>query len=82
MAVFFLSYDLRNGRDYQKMYEELATFKAVQVLESLWCFNSGISAGDLKTHFKKFIDSDDGIVVIEESDWATYNTNGTPKDLK
>lgn len=82
MAVFFLSYDLRKGRDYDKIYNELAKFNAVQVLESLWCFKSEKSAGDLRTHFKKFIDSDDGIVVIEESDWATYNTNGTPDDLK
>lgn len=39
MALFFLTYDLRKKRDYQKLYDELATFKAVRVLESVWCFN-------------------------------------------
>lgn len=82
MALFFLSYDLRNGRDYEKMYKELVTFKAVQVLESVWCFNSVSTPSALRDHFCGVVDSDDGIVVIQASYWATYNTKGTPKDLK
>jgi CRISPR associated protein Cas2 len=81
MALFFLSYDLRKGRDYQKMYDELAKYKAVRVLESLWCFNSASTAATLRDHFKGFIDSDDGLAIIEISDWATWNANGTPQDL-
>lgn len=83
MALYFLSYDLRKGKDYQKMYDELANFKAVRVLESLWCFNRiNTTAGNLRDHFQKFIDTDDGLVVIESVNWGTYNTLGTPKDLK
>lgn len=81
MALFFLSYDLRKGRDYQKMYDELAKYKAVRVLESLWCFNSASTASALRDHFKGFIDSDDGLAVIKASDWATFNAKGSPNNL-
>lgn len=82
MALYFLSYDLRKSRDYQKLYDELEKFKAVKILESHWCFNrSDISAKGLRDYFKKFIDGDDGLSVSEVKEWATSNTLGTPKDL-
>jgi hypothetical protein len=82
MATYFLSYDLRNSRNYQKLYDELERFKALQVLESMWCFNRiNTSAGKLRDHFKNFIDSDDGLLIVESSNWATFKANGTPNDL-
>lgn len=82
MALYFLTYDLRNQRDYQKLYDELNDFDAVKILESTWCFNRiNTSAEELRDHFKQFIDSDDGLVVSEISAWATHKTDGTPKDL-
>jgi len=83
MALYFLSYDLRKQRDYQKLYDELNSFKAISVLESLWCFNRiNTSAKDLSTYFRTFVDSDDGLIVMECTNWASYNTNSTPNDLK
>ena len=82
MALYFLSYDLRGERDYQKLYNELKTFKAKQVLESTWCFNrANTTTSKLRDYFKKYIDKDDGLLVDESVDWATFNANGTPKDL-
>lgn len=82
MALYFITYDLRNNRDYQKLYDELNSFKAVQVLESTWCFKRvNTSAKNLREYFKKFIDRDDGLLVSESKDWATFNTNGSPNDL-
>ena len=34
MALYSLSYDLRNQRDYQTLYDELKKFKAIRVLKS------------------------------------------------
>lgn len=83
MALYFLTYDLRKGKDYQKLYDELESFNAVRVLESTWCFNRiNTSAAKLRDYFKKFIDKDDGLLIDESKSWATYNTDGTPKDLK
>lgn len=82
MALYFLSYDLRNARDYQKLYDELDSFKAVRVLESTWCFNRDkTTASGLRDYFKNFVDSDDAILVSESNNWATYKTDGTPKKL-
>lgn len=83
MALYFLDYDLRKNRNYDKLTDELKSFGAVRILESLWCFKRlNTSAGGLKDHFKKFIDNDDALCVSEVADWATYNTLGTPNDLK
>jgi len=82
MALYVLSYDLRNRRDYQKLYDALGKFKALKMLESLWCFNSDSTAKDLRDHFKSFIDNDDGLAVFGVDDWATARCKSSPNDLK
>ena len=82
MALYFLSYDLRKSKNYQKLYEEMEKFKALRMLESCWCFNRfNTNASGLRDHFKQFIDSDDGLVVSEVTDWSTFNAINTPNDL-
>lgn len=82
MALYFLTYDLRKAKNYQRLYDKLEEFKSVRILESTWCFNRvNISSTGLRDYFKQFIDSDDGLIVSEVSDWASYKTNGTPNDL-
>ena len=82
MALYFLTYDLRNSKDYQKLYNELEKFKAVRVFESTWCFKrNSTSVSELRDYFKRYMDSDDGLLVSESKAWATYNADGTPKDL-
>lgn len=83
MALYFLSYDLRRERDYQTLYDELERFHAVRIFESDWCFNrANTDAVTLRDYFKKFIDKDDGLCVSEVNNWATFNAQGTPNDLK
>ncbi|WP_234775342.1 hypothetical protein [Paraburkholderia tropica] len=82
MALYFLDYDLRKQRDYQPLYDELARFKAVRMLESSWCFNRvNTSAAGLRDHFKQFIHADDGLLVAEVTDWATYKVLKSPSAL-
>jgi hypothetical protein len=83
MGLFFIDYDLRKTRNYQALYDELARFKAVRVLESSWCFKRiNTNCAGLRDHFKQFIDADDGLCITEASDWATYKALDTPKSLK
>ena len=83
MALYFLSYDLRGERDYQTLYDELEKFHAVRILESDWCFKRiNTDAKGLRDYFKRFIDEDDGLCVSEVTDWASYNAQGTPNNLK
>ena len=82
MVKYFLSYDLRNNRDYQKLYDELAAFNSIQVLESLHCFKYQDSkTKELRDHFAKFIDSDDGLIVIKPASWAARKLDNSPNDL-
>lgn len=82
MALYFLTYDLRNSRNYQPLYDELKKFNAVRILESTWCFNrANTNAKGLRDYFKKYIDSDDALIVSEVTDWASFNTDATPNDL-
>jgi len=82
MALYFLTYDLRLDRDYQRLYDELENFNAVKVLESTWCFKRvNTTASGLRDYFKKFVDSNDGLLVVESKAWGTFNTDGTPDNL-
>lgn len=83
MALFFLDYDLRKAKNYQPLYDTLKNFAAVRVLESTWCFNRlNTNASNLRDFFKQYVDADDGLIVTEVTDWASYNTLGTPKNLQ
>lgn len=82
MALYFLSHDLRRDRDYQRLYDELASFNAVHILESQWCFNRlNTNAAVLRDYFRRFINNDEGLLVTEVTKWSTVNTLGTPDDL-
>lgn len=83
MALYLLTYDLRKeGRDYKTLYDELKKFKAVRILESVWCFNRiNTNAEGLRDYFMQFIDENDGLFVAEITNWASYNVDGTPQDL-
>jgi CRISPR/Cas system-associated endoribonuclease Cas2 len=82
MVEYFISYDLRNNRDYQKLYDEMEKFKAVQVLESVYCIkHKNDQTKELRDHFSKFIDSDDGLIIIKSAFWAGKNLDNSPNNL-
>jgi CRISPR/Cas system-associated endoribonuclease Cas2 len=82
MIEYFISYDLRDSQDYQKLYDELKRFKAIQVLESLYCLKyQNDKTEELRDHLKKFIDSDDGLIVIKSAFWAGVNLDNNPNNI-
>lgn len=85
MALYLIEYDVRSkNHDYDPLYKELTQFNAVRVLKSLWCFRRlQTNVRNLRDHFKTFVHADDGLCVVEvdEAAWATFNAEGTPKDL-
>lgn len=84
MKLFFLTYDLRNQRNYNTLYEELRKLNAVRILESTWCFKlqNTLTAERVREYFRKYIDGDDAIIVSEIAEWASFNTDGHPNQLK
>ncbi len=76
MAHYVISYDLHKARNYQPVWNALASWGAVRLLESLWVVTLADSVGTVREALKALVDADDSIAVIElkaGSDWATFN---------
>jgi len=79
MSLFFVSYDIRKRSGYDRLYKLLDELKAVRILESTWCFHlKNSSVEDLKHQFKKAVDHNDGFIISEVSNWASFKTIGVP----
>ncbi len=65
MAWFVISYDLRKQRNYQGLYDGLATWKAIPLLESMWLAELVGPASTVRDLLRSFVDDDDGIAVLE-----------------
>ena len=87
MQLFNITYDLRakrkgEKRNYQPLYDALEALGAERVLESTWSVSvSGHTVVSLKNRLRKHIHSNDGLLVTEVCDWATYNTDNAPDDI-
>ncbi|MBI1933847.1 MAG: hypothetical protein HYS24_15050 [Ignavibacteriales bacterium] len=82
MALYFLSYNLRKDRNYQRLYNILNDMNAVPLLESTWCFRRiHTKPNKLRDFFKDFLDADDGFIVTEVVDWSSSKITKTPNDL-
>lgn len=84
MALYFVEYDLRKKKehDYQKLWDELETLKAVRVLQSSWCLKKDdTTAHKLFNQLRAFMHSGDGLVVSEVAGWWGVNTTSSPKDI-
>jgi hypothetical protein len=65
MAYFVVSYDLIQGKDYERLIDELKLLKAQKSLLSFWFVEADATAQGLKDHLGQFIDSDDRLVVVQ-----------------
>jgi len=74
MALFAVSYDLHNNRQYEPLWNALKSAGGVRLLESFWLLKSTYSATILRNLLNALVDSDDAVAVIEvtsAADWAT-----------
>lgn len=79
MALYFVDYDLRKQHDYQKLYDALQALGAIRVLESLWALkHSNTNCTQVRDHLKQYMDKDDGVIVSEVVNWASFNVLATP----
>lgn len=82
---YMISYDLRaSGRNYKSLYDELDKFSAKRVLEFQWVFNRiNTKASGLREYFRRFIDSNDGLMItsLDSSDWAGLNLSFDPNKI-
>ena len=74
MALFAVSYDLHNNRQYERLWNALKSAGGVRLLESFWLLKSAHSAAILRNLLNALVDSDDAVAIVEvtpTADWAT-----------
>jgi hypothetical protein len=75
MAQFLISYDTHGKpRNYQKLYQLMATWKAVRLTDSLWLANLVGPANVIRDHVVWALDNNDTVAVVQlqqGADWAT-----------
>jgi|KBSSwiS6_1023812.scaffolds.fasta_scaffold151890_1 hypothetical protein len=74
MALFFVTYDLIKYKDYPRLWERLGQYGAQRVLLSVWVLRSNSSASAIRDDLMNFVDKDDCLLVVQSSDWASFNT--------
>lgn len=73
MALFFVNYDLIKQKDYQKLWDRLAQYRAQKVLLSTWAISGNYTATGLRDDLQTYIDSDDRLLVDQCTTWAGRN---------
>lgn len=64
MAVYMVTYDLRQpGRNYQPVYNYLATFPCSHGVESVWFIDSHHTSSHIRSNLQMLVDPNDIVVV-------------------
>jgi hypothetical protein len=63
MDIVVVSYDLRNGREYDRIIGRLEELQAVRALKSLWLLRSSHKSEAIHDDLRRYIDADDGLFV-------------------
>jgi hypothetical protein len=75
MSRFLVSYDLMSpGRNYKNLTDALVALGARPVLLSQWVVRTNLTATQLRDHLRRFMDTNDRLLVNDFSTWASYNT--------
>ncbi len=79
MSTYLVGYDLdKPGQDYSDLYDFLKSFNNWwHHLDSTWLIESGMTTVEVRNKLKKYIDSNDEILVVNVSgdSWASYGFN-------
>jgi CRISPR/Cas system-associated endoribonuclease Cas2 len=66
MALFCVSYDLMNKKDYKSLWDEMERLGAHKALESVYLVSlTNDDAKTVRDHLLKFIDTDDKLLVVK-----------------
>ena len=82
--MLYNSYDLRNKRDYEKLYQAIKKYGIwAHILESTWAIFTSESAVEIRDNLKNVLDNDDGLFVIQSgTEAAWFNIDCRNKWLK
>jgi hypothetical protein len=78
MSNYYITYDLHKRRNYDSLYQLLASWRAVRLTESDWLATLNGAADVVRDVVLQHLDSDDTVAVIEipkGADWATMRVS-------
>jgi hypothetical protein len=82
---YVISYDLiAPGKNYQALYDALATINAKKILLSQWVANrASTTPAGLRDYLWQFMDANDRLLVteLEGPGWASQNTMVIPNTV-
>lgn len=76
MSIYIIAYDIKNNSgsfDYDKLISNLEENGCHRIQYSTWLGNFSNSAKQVHDHFKEFLDSDDGLAVMEITNNRHYS---------
>ena len=74
MSQYLVTYDAHKIRNYQRLYQLMASWHATRLTESLWMANLVGPASVIRDLVAATLDNDDTVAVIQlqqGADWAT-----------
>jgi len=75
MGCYIISYDLRNKRDYEDLYEAIKSYGTwAHITESTWAVVTSKSATQVRDHLLGHIDDDDRIFVVKSGVEAAWRS--------
>jgi len=72
---YVISYDQHRDRDYTPVWNQLNSWGAKRVLESVWLLTSALTADQIRDQLMAITRKEDSLLVIElkqASNWGTY----------
>ncbi len=81
LQTFLIAYDLNKGEtssEYKRLIDQIKKLGSwAKPLESTWFVVSESSASEIRDHLKKFIDSNDELLVmnVTDDDWGTMGVD-------
>ena len=63
-----LTYDVKDGNDYKKLYDYIETIKGKKLTESTYELDTSLSQKDFESKIKSLFSKDDNVYYISVSD--------------
>lgn len=84
MKCYIISYDLRNDRNYEDLYEALRSYpKWARIVDSTWAVVTSKTAVQIRDHLDQILDEDDRLLVVKSGTEAAWrNVRCSNKWLK
>ena len=76
MKCYIISYDLRNERDYESLYDAIQSYGTwAKITESTWAIVTDKSAKNVRDHLLTTMDGDDRLFVVKSGVEAAWQNS-------